>query len=213
MIRKVTIVCLAALSVATAAVWVALLLAKPSIYTFQADGRTYTLTGKPYFRKVLKIGPQDSCGRHAKTILLHARHGRAALEYLSHVPVPKAVHEILWKYGGFQFLLVCSGDPDPMCLSSTYGEGLEGSELDPGSTANEIELPAETKLCHTKVEIPFWALFTLFAWYPGLAFICGPFRRWRRHGRALCTNCGYNLTGNVSGVCPECGTAMRSRSR
>ncbi len=23
----------------------------------------------------------------------------------------------------------------------------------------------------------------------------------------ICTNCGYHLTGNVSGVCPECGTA------
>ncbi len=22
-----------------------------------------------------------------------------------------------------------------------------------------------------------------------------------------CSNCGYNLTGNVSGVCPECGTS------
>ena len=26
-----------------------------------------------------------------------------------------------------------------------------------------------------------------------------------RHQRGLCLNCGYNLTGNVSGVCPECG--------
>jgi hypothetical protein len=25
----------------------------------------------------------------------------------------------------------------------------------------------------------------------------------RRHG--LCTHCGYDLTGNVTGVCPECG--------
>ena len=24
---------------------------------------------------------------------------------------------------------------------------------------------------------------------------------------ALCSQCGYNLTGNVSGVCPECGRA------
>jgi len=24
----------------------------------------------------------------------------------------------------------------------------------------------------------------------------------------LCLNCGYNLTGNLSGVCPECGTAI-----
>lgn len=23
-----------------------------------------------------------------------------------------------------------------------------------------------------------------------------------------CTNCGYDLTGNVSGVCPECGAAF-----
>ena len=27
-----------------------------------------------------------------------------------------------------------------------------------------------------------------------------------RHG--LCIKCQYNLTGNVSGVCPECGTAV-----
>ncbi len=24
-----------------------------------------------------------------------------------------------------------------------------------------------------------------------------------------CPYCGYNLTGNVSGVCPECGTAVQ----
>lgn len=28
-----------------------------------------------------------------------------------------------------------------------------------------------------------------------------------------CTTCGYNLTGNVSGVCPECGTAIRAESQ
>jgi hypothetical protein len=29
----------------------------------------------------------------------------------------------------------------------------------------------------------------------------------RRHRRSqgLCVQCGYDLTGNVSGVCPECG--------
>ena len=26
-----------------------------------------------------------------------------------------------------------------------------------------------------------------------------------RHGRGHCRKCGYNLTGNVSGRCPECG--------
>jgi hypothetical protein len=31
--------------------------------------------------------------------------------------------------------------------------------------------------------------------------------RWRLAGRCDC--CGYNLTGNVSGVCPECGVAVK----
>jgi hypothetical protein len=32
--------------------------------------------------------------------------------------------------------------------------------------------------------------------------------RWRRLvlSRTLCATCGYNLMGNVSGICPECGT-------
>jgi len=28
-----------------------------------------------------------------------------------------------------------------------------------------------------------------------------------------CVNCQYNLTGNVSGVCPECGTALGDRRK
>ena len=30
-------------------------------------------------------------------------------------------------------------------------------------------------------------------------------RGWRRRRRGRCVGCGYNLTGNVSGTCPECG--------
>ena len=35
-----------------------------------------------------------------------------------------------------------------------------------------------------------------------------------RHGRQMaggCRACGYNLTANVSGVCPECGTSVPSK--
>lgn len=39
-------------------------------------------------------------------------------------------------------------------------------------------------------------------------------RLWgRRHpddGWPRCDNCGYNLTGNVSGVCPECGQRIEA---
>ena len=33
----------------------------------------------------------------------------------------------------------------------------------------------------------------------------------KRHAHNLCYACGYNLTGNVSGVCPECGTKIRQK--
>lgn len=56
-----------------------------------------------------------------------------------------------------------------------------------------------------KVRVPLWSLAVLTAALPAE-------RLWR-HGsrrrairRGLCPHCRYNLTGNVSGVCPECGT-------
>ena len=67
-----------------------------------------------------------------------------------------------------------------------------------------------------------WALFPEF--YPEIGFkvpahlvalvivpilvypFMSPFlRRQYRRRKGLCLTCGYNLTGNVSGTCPECG--------
>lgn len=33
-------------------------------------------------------------------------------------------------------------------------------------------------------------------------------RRTKRKRQPTCAKCGYNLTGNVSGICPECGSAV-----
>ena len=38
-------------------------------------------------------------------------------------------------------------------------------------------------------------------------------RRVRRRRQGLCTECGYDLTGNVSGKCPECGTPVSAKAR
>ena len=56
----------------------------------------------------------------------------------------------------------------------------------------------------------YWVLAVV--WLGGAS---APLARWwwrdrlgeRRARNNLCPRCGYNLTGNVSGVCPECGTA------
>ena len=59
------------------------------------------------------------------------------------------------------------------------------------------------------VQLPMWFPTVLFAAYPIFAFIRGPLRRWRRRRKGLCITCGYDLTGNVSGVCPECGAEIK----
>jgi len=51
-------------------------------------------------------------------------------------------------------------------------------------------------------------------WEPTLAAVaitaCLHIRERRRASRSHeCQTCGYNLTGNVSGICPECGTKIK----
>jgi hypothetical protein len=49
---------------------------------------------------------------------------------------------------------------------------------------------------------------TVPLWIPFLPVAIAAIVLWRRKhppGAAKCPNCGYNLTGNVTGVCPECG--------
>jgi len=69
--------------------------------------------------------------------------------------------------------------------------------------------------------VPFWVPFLAFATYPVIkgypvmmVFLRMGLhrRRWlREHG--LCVNCTYDLTGNESGVCPECGTPVGQEAR
>jgi hypothetical protein len=61
---------------------------------------------------------------------------------------------------------------------------------------------------HSGLSFPLWGLLALLAVYPIVAFSRGPLRRRRRRGRGLCIRCGYDLKGNVSGVCPECGETI-----
>jgi hypothetical protein len=61
---------------------------------------------------------------------------------------------------------------------------------------------------YTLITIPLPLLFVALAAYPMVAFIRGPLRRWRRRDTGLCRRCGYNLTANVSGRCPECGAPV-----
>ena len=58
------------------------------------------------------------------------------------------------------------------------------------------------------ISAPPWILCPLLAVYPFALLIRRPLRRWRRIRAGLCLKCGYNLTGNVTGLCSECGTPI-----
>jgi hypothetical protein len=63
-----------------------------------------------------------------------------------------------------------------------------------------LRWPEWYKTSHTQIVLPFWLVLlglgvpTMAAWLPR-----------SRRSRGLCHKCGYDLTGNVSGRCPECG--------
>ncbi len=63
----------------------------------------------------------------------------------------------------------------------------------------------------TSMHAPFWMLTMLFAAYPAFELVVGARRRRRERRRhdGQCVGCGYDLTGNESGVCPECGTEIK----
>ena len=57
------------------------------------------------------------------------------------------------------------------------------------------------------VFVPLWAPTLLLLLLPMLWLIS---RGWSVQTGEQCTGCGYNLTGNTSGVCPECGVAIKA---
>lgn len=58
-----------------------------------------------------------------------------------------------------------------------------------------------------KLIAPYWLLTVLLSTVP-LVWGARRLRRLVSHRPGACPSCAYNLTGNTSGKCPECGTAI-----
>jgi len=99
--------------------------------------------------------------------------------------------------------------PDPTCQSAFSHSGIE---LERAHATFVFRLPQRDywgsggvlgwKRRNPALVIPLWIILLAFA--APTAYLWR--RSWRRGipGKA-CASCGYDLTGNVSGVCPECG--------
>ena len=57
----------------------------------------------------------------------------------------------------------------------------------------------------------FGGTVLLWAFGPGIVLLFLREKYRRNKLMPACSTCGYNLTGNVSGICPECGTEIRPR--
>ena len=63
---------------------------------------------------------------------------------------------------------------------------------------------SDVRLYSTEVFIPLWVLVLLTGLPTGWLW-------WRERERpGLCASCGYDLRGNASGVCPECGAECKA---
>jgi len=63
----------------------------------------------------------------------------------------------------------------------------------------------------TTLAMPLATFVVLFAALPTVSLVAWG-RRARRVRKGACPACSYNLTGNTSGVCPECGTAVPAKA-
>jgi len=61
------------------------------------------------------------------------------------------------------------------------------------------------------VGAPAWVMPSIIAVYPLIVAASVVMKHRARLRAGCCHRCGYNLTGNTSGVCPECGTPVTEK--
>jgi hypothetical protein len=116
---------------------------------------------------------------------------------------------ILWSanwYSGSGFLVLLARGTfqvslwDPAQIIIHYAPGFD---LVPRIGALQWTFATPLAPLVSTVIIPLWLPLAVFT-----VFTAAVWRRARRIPPGHCQVCGYNLTGNVSGICPECGTPI-----
>ncbi|MDB5355283.1 MAG: hypothetical protein JWN24_1736 [Phycisphaerales bacterium] len=75
---------------------------------------------------------------------------------------------------------------------------------------NWITTAAANEPAAIRYAVPYWPIILVLLILPAI-WLMGYRRSLIRLGRGCCRGCGYDLTGNTSGVCPECGTRIESK--
>ena len=93
----------------------------------------------------------------------------------------------------------------PLAIPSSLPDSVQPIPRDCGNKYPYV-LPAKlySPVSGHSVVLPFWLLFPLTYISTGILW----YRDRRRILPGHCPTCGYNLTGNESGACPECATRV-----
>lgn len=98
------------------------------------------------------------------------------------------------------------GIPEPLDrLESTYWSSRSLSQVRKATKTFWDAFPESAARTGVWIRVPLW--MPLLALFPPSLIV---FRHSRRPNRGYCSKCGYDLTGNVSGTCPECGVEIRT---
>lgn len=192
-IRRSAIVILGLATLLAVGMWVVSYTGFSPDYTWQFDQgwlRVFSSDGQPYIGFEFG-GPSPY--RHSY-LSIGAAEGQAGVYYMCRIAKGTIVRRHDFELGGF-------------CWRQWSNSTVLQSGVGPFEEGN----PATTDDLRRILQSPCWALVLVFSAWPIIAFIRGPYRRAAQHRKmlGLCVRCSYNLTGNLSGVCPECGTPIK----
>lgn len=134
-------------------------------------------------------------------LLIYAWYGNASVSVIRWIDSSAPVNEISWQGGPFavrktQIPTSVSSDIEDV----PYVDGTEKGRLFPSRNRTPIWY---------RFDCPIWIMFVTVAIAPSIALVRFALRRRRsRRPEPTCKKCGYDLTGNISGICPECGQAI-----
>lgn len=105
---------------------------------------------------------------------------------------------------------VISWQPDGWMASDWFTMSVLGGRYPLLSSEGRLFVFRQTPHGASQLEFVYWPWAALFSVLPA-AWLVRRISTRSRSSEGLCDTCGYNLTGNISGVCPECGTPVKGK--
>jgi len=122
--------------------------------------------------------------------------------------------------GSSQLLIICADGRLAGIYSCSAREQLPKDDRSAGFgglSYNRVQrVHGQLTIQMVSVLVPLWMPFATFGVYPmfvALAFVRHRYRHRQRRRRGQCVKCGYDLQGNTTGVCPECGESFERVGR